>query len=101
MFKLLIRNSNPSRFNQIKYSWITLKDRISTIYDHQDLVGFTSEQKISIIDSLSEAIDLEQLKSLTFLSEDQMRNIMDFIKNSEEYIQYESAKNRLLFGWMR
>jgi hypothetical protein len=47
---------------------------------------------MSIINSLIKSIDFEQLKYFNFLNEAQVQIIINFIKNSEEYKQYESTK---------
>lgn len=49
---------------------------------------------MSVINSLIKSIDFEQLKTFNFLNEAQVHIIINFIKNSEEYKQYESTKNK-------
>jgi hypothetical protein len=49
---------------------------------------------MSVINSLIKSIDFEQLKTFNFLNETQVQIIINFIKNSEEYKQYESTKNK-------
>jgi hypothetical protein len=49
---------------------------------------------MSVINSLIKSTDFEQLKTFNFLNVSQVQIIMNLIKNSEEYKQYESTKNK-------